>query len=225
MPCWPTISGASSARAARDASAPAGEGDREDQEARKRTNSHRCAPRMKGLRRLSGSVSSTAVAACRLSSAVDDVFACRERRAPGLLGVSRPGAHRHKSLRPGHVDRTAADKVTVRTVRSRSRSSRRPAGRGDLRGRRVDQRLHPAGAGRRGAGDREDRSLDPLRRRQLYIAARRWDSHPEREVANELRRDNGNILGNENFTFVIDPLHDRRNGYLFQTNRSARCAT
>ena len=40
----------------------------------------------------------------------------------------------------------------------------------------------------------------------LYIAARCWDSHPEREVANELRRDNGNILGNENFTFVIDTL-------------------
>ena len=37
-------------------------------------------------------------------------------------------------------------------------------------------------------------------------------------MANELRRDNGNVLGNENFTFVIDPLHDRRNGYLFQTN-------
>lgn len=52
----------------------------------------------------------------------------------------------------------------------------------------------------------------------FYVAARLWDSHPEREVANELRRDNGNILGNENLTFVIDPLHDRRNGYLFQTN-------
>jgi len=52
----------------------------------------------------------------------------------------------------------------------------------------------------------------------LYISARCWDSHPEREIANELRRDNGNVLGNENFTFVIDPLHDRRNGYLFQTN-------
>jgi hypothetical protein len=52
----------------------------------------------------------------------------------------------------------------------------------------------------------------------LYIAARCWDSHPEREVANELRRDNGNVLGNENFTFVIDTFHDRRNGYLFQTN-------
>jgi hypothetical protein len=52
----------------------------------------------------------------------------------------------------------------------------------------------------------------------LYVAARCWDSHPEREVANELRRDNGGILGNENVTFVIDTLHDRRNGYLFQTN-------
>ena len=52
----------------------------------------------------------------------------------------------------------------------------------------------------------------------LYICARSWDSQPEREVANELRRDNGNILGNENLTFVIDTLHDRRNGYLFQTN-------
>ena len=52
----------------------------------------------------------------------------------------------------------------------------------------------------------------------LYISARNWDSHPEREVANELRRDNGNILGNENFTFVIDTFHDKRNGYLFQTN-------
>ena len=52
----------------------------------------------------------------------------------------------------------------------------------------------------------------------LYIATRCWDSQPEREIANELRRDNGNILGNENVTFVIDTFHDRRNGYLFQTN-------
>ena len=52
----------------------------------------------------------------------------------------------------------------------------------------------------------------------LYICARNWDSHPEREIANELRRDNGNILGNENLTFAIDTLHDRRNGYVFQTN-------
>jgi hypothetical protein len=52
----------------------------------------------------------------------------------------------------------------------------------------------------------------------LYVCARNWDSHPEREVANELRRDNSNILGNENLTFAIDTLYDRRNGYVFQTN-------
>ena len=52
----------------------------------------------------------------------------------------------------------------------------------------------------------------------LYICARNWDSHPEREIANELRRDSGNILGNENLTFALDTLHDRRNGYVFQTN-------
>lgn len=52
----------------------------------------------------------------------------------------------------------------------------------------------------------------------IYICARNWDSHPEREIANELRRDNGNILGNENLTFAIDTFHDRRNGYVFQTN-------
>ncbi len=33
--------------------------------------------------------------------------------------------------------------------------------------------------------------------------------------------DEGNILGNENFTFVIDTFHDRRNDYLFQTNAAA----
>ena len=60
--------------------------------------------------------------------------------------------------------------------------------------------------------------MDPVRRGNLYICARNWDSHPEREIANELRRDNSNILGNENLTFAIDTFHDRRNGYFFQTN-------
>lgn len=50
----------------------------------------------------------------------------------------------------------------------------------------------------------------------LYLSARNWNSQQAREIANELRRDNSNILGNDNFTFVIDPLHDRRNGYLGQ---------
>src|SRR5881394_481927 len=35
--------------------------------------------------------------------------------------------------------------------------------------------------------------------RNLYVAARCWDSHPEREIANEMRRDSNNIILNESF--------------------------
>ena len=59
----------------------------------------------------------------------------------------------------------------------------------------------------------------------LYVCARNWNSQPERQVANELRRDNPNILGNDNFTFVIDTLYDKRNGTCFRPIRSARCVT
>ncbi len=52
----------------------------------------------------------------------------------------------------------------------------------------------------------------------IYVSARCWDSHPERMVANEMRRDHFNIFQNENFTLVIDTFYDRRNGYYFQTN-------
>src|SRR5439155_5750648 len=52
--------------------------------------------------------------------------------------------------------------------------------------------------------------------KNLYIAARCFDSHPEREVATELRRDNNNIVQNENITIVLDTFYDRRNGFFFQ---------
>ena len=53
----------------------------------------------------------------------------------------------------------------------------------------------------------------------LYFTARCFDSHPERIVANELRRDSTNIFnGGDSLTLVIDTFHDRRNGVLFQTN-------
>jgi Domain of unknown function (DUF5916) len=54
--------------------------------------------------------------------------------------------------------------------------------------------------------------------KNVYFSARCWDSHPERMVINEMRRDNFNIFQNENVTVVIDPFYDRRNGYFFQTN-------
>ena len=121
--------------------------------------------------------------------------------------------------KPSLVSRTAPDKVTVRAVRL-------PAPL-DLDG-RLDESVYASVPAISDFLQQEPHEGQPATEKteawilfddeHLYISARNWDSHPEREVANELRRDNGNILGNENVTFVIDPLNDKRNGYLFQTN-------
>ncbi len=52
----------------------------------------------------------------------------------------------------------------------------------------------------------------------VYVSAKCWDSHPERIIANEMRRDNGGIFQNDTFTIVFDTLYDQRNGFFFQTN-------
>ena len=52
----------------------------------------------------------------------------------------------------------------------------------------------------------------------IYVAARLGDSHPERMVANEMRRDHFNISRGESFTVVLDTFLDRRNGFYFETN-------
>ena len=53
----------------------------------------------------------------------------------------------------------------------------------------------------------------------VYISARLWDSHPERMVANEMRRDNRSMVSqNETFSVILDTFYDRRNGFLFRTN-------
>src|SRR6188474_2484263 len=181
---------------------------------------------MKGLRRLSGGVhwvsrrfrpsrperlsSWTSMTSSRVVSAA----------LVTLLGASHAAAASPQSLfGPAIVDRTAADKVTVRTLRLQK--PLRVDG-------RLDEEIYATVESITDFIQQEPNEGAPATEKteawilfddvNLYIAARCWDSHPEREVANELRRDNGNILGNENFTFVIDPLHDRRNGYLFQTN-------
>ena len=51
--------------------------------------------------------------------------------------------------------------------------------------------------------------------RNFYVAARCWDSHPERMIANEMRRDHNNITRNENMTLTVDTFYDRRNGFYF----------
>ena len=52
----------------------------------------------------------------------------------------------------------------------------------------------------------------------IYISARCLDSQPEKIIANEMRRDSPNITLNDNFGVILDTFHDRRNGFVFQTN-------
>jgi len=51
----------------------------------------------------------------------------------------------------------------------------------------------------------------------LYIAARCWESRPDRIMANELRRDHNNIIQNDNIAFAFDTFFDRRSGVVFET--------
>jgi len=52
----------------------------------------------------------------------------------------------------------------------------------------------------------------------VYFAVHCLDDHPERIIANEMRRDSNNIFQNDNVQLVIDTFYDRRSGVLFQTN-------
>ena len=52
----------------------------------------------------------------------------------------------------------------------------------------------------------------------IYISARNWESHPERRVANEMRRDTAQLRQNDTFGALLDTFHDRRNGYIFYAN-------
>jgi hypothetical protein len=58
--------------------------------------------------------------------------------------------------------------------------------------------------------------------RNLYIAARCSDSHPERDTGAERRRDHVNATrAGDNLTVVLDTFYDRRNAFFFQTNPSS----
>jgi hypothetical protein len=52
----------------------------------------------------------------------------------------------------------------------------------------------------------------------LYVAARCWDSQPDRQIVNEMRRDSQGIIQNESLTVIFDTFDDKRNGVFFQTN-------
>ncbi len=55
-------------------------------------------------------------------------------------------------------------------------------------------------------------------RDNVYVVCRCWETHPERLVANELRRDNSNIVQNDNFAWSFDTFLDRRNNFLFEVS-------
>ena len=52
----------------------------------------------------------------------------------------------------------------------------------------------------------------------VYVGARMWESHPERMVVNEMRRDSPNVFQNEQFAIVFDTFYDRRNAVGFSIN-------
>jgi hypothetical protein len=52
----------------------------------------------------------------------------------------------------------------------------------------------------------------------VYVTARCWEDHPERMVANEMRRDSFNIVQSENFGFAFDTFNDRRTSVIFELN-------
>ena len=56
-------------------------------------------------------------------------------------------------------------------------------------------------------------------RTHVYVAVKAWESHPERRVANEMRRDSPGVSqGNDNVVFMFDTFHDKRNAFTFAVN-------
>lgn len=51
--------------------------------------------------------------------------------------------------------------------------------------------------------------------KNLYLAARCWESPPGRVMADDMRRDGRNVMLGDYIGFALDTFHDHRNGYLF----------
>ncbi len=54
----------------------------------------------------------------------------------------------------------------------------------------------------------------------LYLGIRCWDSEPEKIVARRMARDDEGLQYDDRVNITIDPLHDERNGYMFQVGAS-----
>ncbi|MEQ1572860.1 MAG: hypothetical protein ABL993_01305 [Vicinamibacterales bacterium] len=54
--------------------------------------------------------------------------------------------------------------------------------------------------------------------RNVYVSVRASESQPEKMIVNEMRRDGGSVVQNENFGFALDTFYDHRNSFLFSFN-------
>ena len=56
-------------------------------------------------------------------------------------------------------------------------------------------------------------------RTNIYVSVKCWESHPERRIANDMRRDSSAVaLGNDNVSFMFDTFHDKQNANTFAVN-------
>ena len=54
--------------------------------------------------------------------------------------------------------------------------------------------------------------------RNVYVSMRAWESHPERMIANEMRRDSNNIRMGDCVGFAFDTFYDHRNAIQFEVS-------
>jgi hypothetical protein len=147
-----------------------------------------------------------------LASVVPGLFA-QGRPAPPPAGEAPP------PVPPAVVSRDTAGHVTVRAVRVS----------GPIRiDGKLDEPAYDETASISDYVQQEPNEGQPATERteswvffddnNIYVSARCWDTHPERMVANEMRRDTNQLRQNDTFAVLFDTYHDRRNGYLFYAN-------
>ena len=120
---------------------------------------------------------------------------------------------------PDISSRDAQDRVTIRAIRLKE---------GLKIDGQLDEEIYQTYLPANGFIQREPKSGQPATEKtdlwiafdsdNIYLTVRCWDSHPERWVVNEMRRDNNNIPRNENVAFFFDTFYDRRNAFLFEIN-------
>ena len=69
------------------------------------------------------------------------------------------------------------------------------------------------------AGQRADRRLFDLRLDAIYIGARLYDRDPS-QIAARILRQGEQVFGDDWFSVMLDPFHDRRSGYRFRRIRT-----